>query len=172
MPPSILHRLQPDSKYHMKEVMEDIEGAMLFLSKCASTVVETEDLKTKTKWIGEVDIGLMTKIFAVPKTEEGLNLSEQKEKLKGTCAEFIVMKLVELLQLGKPPVHRNGLPLFPDNALLQLCDKKLSDPSFADKAKEAKESESSKDKSAVAEKLEPKVIRLNRKGMPISSHDT
>ena len=43
----------------------DIEAAMLALSKFASTVVEDEE--PRTRWIAEVEINLMTKVFAVPK---------------------------------------------------------------------------------------------------------
>ncbi len=79
MPPSIKERLDPMSKYTMHSLMFEIEGAMLYLSNCASTVVE--NVKKRTCWIGEVDIGLMVKVFAVPKSQPGVSVSDQENKL-------------------------------------------------------------------------------------------
>ena len=68
VPPSISHRLSGESKYGMYVFMLHLEAAMLALSKFASTVVE--DLKTKTRWIAEVEINPMTKVFAAPNSED------------------------------------------------------------------------------------------------------
>ena len=65
--PSISHRLCADSKYGMYEFMLSLELAMTALSNLASTVVEKTDLKSRTKWIAEVEINLMSKIFVVPR---------------------------------------------------------------------------------------------------------
>ena len=175
VPPSISIRVDAGSKYQMRRLMDEIEGAMLYLSKCASMVMEQGDVKTRTKWVGDVDIGLMTKVFAVPKKEEGLEVSEQEEKLKETCAGFIAVKLKELLGLGKPPWSRDMLPTRPEwNRLLARSDELMQDPQFAERneGKEAEESgKRGKDKSAVAEKLQPKLIKLDADGMPMSSHE-
>jgi hypothetical protein len=56
----------------MHAFMLSLELAMAALSKLASTVVEEKHLKSRTKWIAEVEINLISKVFAVPKkTEEG-----------------------------------------------------------------------------------------------------
>ena len=59
VPPSIKDRLERSGKLSMHKLMVEIEGAMLYLSNCASTVVE--NVRKRTCWIGEVDIGLMAK---------------------------------------------------------------------------------------------------------------
>ena len=46
-----------------------MEEVMITMSQCASAVAENE--RQRIKWIGEVDIGLVTKLLAVPKTQEG-----------------------------------------------------------------------------------------------------
>ena len=69
----------------------DLEAAMLALSKFVSTVVE--DLKSKTKWIAEVEINLMSKVFAVPKSEYGKTVQQQQDELCEQCAALIATKL-------------------------------------------------------------------------------
>ena len=48
---------------------------LMLMSKCALTVVGTEDVKKRALWIinelGEVDIGIMKKIFAAPREGHG-----------------------------------------------------------------------------------------------------
>ena len=184
LPPNIQHRLQKDSKYKMSKLMEDIEDALCFLSKRASTVVGGKNLKQKTKWIGEVDIGIITKICAVPKSVEvggrQLRVSEQEVNLELECAEFIATKLLQLhdFKIG----NQEQLALqsrVPGNQLLGLCVKKLNTPDFVTTAKEAsakaKEDKGltgQKDKSTVVEELVPKVIAMDTDGKPTSSHET
>ena len=55
LPPSISHRLDAESKYEMYEFMLSLELAMAALSKLASKVVENQDLKSRAKWIAEVE---------------------------------------------------------------------------------------------------------------------
>ena len=74
--------------------MIEIEAAMLDLSKFVSTVVE--DLKSKTKFIAEVEINLMTKVFAVQKIEEGKTVHQQQDQLFEQCAALIATKLIDL----------------------------------------------------------------------------
>ena len=113
MPPSISHRLSEESKIGMYEFMMSVELAMVELSKLASTVVEGKErskFKSRTKWIAEVEIGIMSKIFAVPKrVEEGKTLKEQETELCNQCAFFIASKLLDLLKLGKPGLDRGAL---------------------------------------------------------------
>ena len=71
----------------MIDFMMQLEEAMLELSKIASTVVE--DLKSKTKWIAEVEINLVSKIVAVPKTEADKTVKVQEAELLTECAKLI-----------------------------------------------------------------------------------
>ena len=51
--------------------MMPVELVMVNLGKFASTVVAGEEIvKSKTKWIAEVELNLMSKRFAVPKREK------------------------------------------------------------------------------------------------------
>ena len=90
----------------MINLMEDIEDASCFLSKCASTVVGETNVKKKTKWVGEVDIGIIAKICATPKSMDGVRVSEQERKLQCECAEFIASKLLELIGFDTDGVAR------------------------------------------------------------------
>ena len=83
--------------------MMDLEAAMLALSKFVSTVVE--DLKSKTKWIAEVEINLMSNIFAVPTLEDGKTVQQQTDELCEQCAALIATKLLDLAKLGKPDLY-------------------------------------------------------------------
>ena len=78
VPPSISHRLSGE-KYGMPDFMSQLEAAMLALSKFASTVVE--DLKARTRRIAEVEINLMSKVIAVPKSEDGKTVLQQEKEL-------------------------------------------------------------------------------------------
>ena len=95
VPPSISHILSRDSKFGMYDFIFQVEMAMGFLSKTASTVVE--ELKAKTKWIAEVEINIMAKIFAVSKFMEGKTVLEQVTELSQQCATLIAVKFLELL---------------------------------------------------------------------------
>ena len=106
----------------MYEFMMSVELAMVELSKLASRVVEEKErtkCRTRTRWIAEVEIGIMSKIFAVPKrVEEGKTLKEQETELCKQCAVFIASKLLDLLKLGKPGLDRADLPVFPKSSQL------------------------------------------------------
>ena len=173
LPPTIQHRLQKDSKYKMINLMEDIEDALCFLSKYASTVVGETNVKKKTKWVGEVDIGIVAKICATPKSMDGVRVSEQECKLECECAEFIASKLFELIGFDTDGVGKLSLQRrVPGNKLLGICLEKMMTPDFVTKAKEGKVRTGQKDKSTVVEELVPKVIRMDSDGKPTSSHDT
>jgi len=174
LPPSTMHRLDRRSKTNTCQTMENVEECFVFLRKAASTVVEKMDLKansihrTKTKWIGEVDIGLAGKIFAVPRTEIDLNTSEQETELQKKCADFIALKLRELLDMSKKTV--DDFPTFPMNELLALAKDRLLDPVTIRKFKEASQSQTSKEASAVAELLVPRIMEMDADGVPVSQH--
>ena len=43
-------------------------------------MVEASDTKKKTKWVSELEIGIVAKVFAVlKKDEDGLKVSEQEQ---------------------------------------------------------------------------------------------
>jgi len=156
----------------MHRFMLSVELAMVILSKLASTVVEGQDnLKTKTKWIAEVEANLMSKIFAVPKRAEGgKTVQEQEQELCEQCAAFIATKLMDLLKLGKPGLGLADLRGFPrESTLMCLVGKHLDDSAFCGSSSENKEG---KQNSVVTETLVPKVIKIDADGRPVSSHET
>ena len=127
MPPSISHRLSRESKHGMHDFMLDLEAVMLVLSKFVSTVVE--DLKSKTKWIAEVEINLMSKVFAVPKSEDGKTVQQQQDELCEQCAALIATKLLDLA--GHPGFKGNikAIPGQPSE-LLTRVQENVSNPAF------------------------------------------
>ena len=160
VPPSIAHRLTPKNKTAMIVLMDEVEESFRHLSKAISTVVDNSSSKKKTTWIGEVEIGVMSKIFAVPRQEESLSVNQQEAKLKTDLVSFITAKIKKLvegdaLKLAKfaPP---NG------NDLLNLCWRKLNEETnVGEKATVV----------AKAAPLVPKVIEYDTSGNPISSHE-
>ena len=95
MPPSIVFRFNRDNtaKGAMLDFMVEVEDALQYMTKCASMIMEPTATREKTLWIAEVDIGIMGKIFAAPKSEEGL-----KDRLRQECADLFVTELVALLK--------------------------------------------------------------------------
>ena len=99
--------------FAMTTLMQQLEKAFLYGSKVVSAVVEASDTKKKTKWVSELEIGIVAKVSAVPKKDEdGLKVSEQEQQLREGCAELMATKLVlliktdvsELEQLLPPPL--------------------------------------------------------------------
>ena len=163
LPPSISHRFVADSKHNMIHFMTQLEATMLQLSKIASTVVE--DRKSKVKWIAEVEIGVMSKVFAVPKTEAYKSVQEQEVELTKQCAELIATKLLTLLH--SPELKNKALPEFPDHiGLMNMVAEHMRDPDFITNPTSAS--------SVVTGKpvLAPKVIRMDEEGRPLSQHET
>ena len=175
MPPSIAHRLQDDRKYGMYELMLSVELAMSTLSDIASTVVDgsvgTDHERTKSRWIAEVEIGLVSKIFAVPKNEVGQTLETQEEELSEQCADFVATKMLELSKV-KPALTLDALRGFKNTTSLWIATwKRLEDPQFGRKAR-IRGNKGAKQNSVVAEALVPKVMLLDEKGRPIGEHET
>ena len=83
LPPSIVFRFNKDNtaKGAMFDFMVEVEDALQFMTKCASVVMGVTDSREKTLWIAEVDVGIMAKIFAAPKSEEGLKDRLHKENI-------------------------------------------------------------------------------------------
>ena len=108
MPPSISHRLSGQQKHGMRSFMVDLESAMLDLSKFVSAVVE--DPKHKKKWIAEVEVNLMSKVFAVQKGDGGKTVQQQQDELCEQCAALIATKL---LDLAGHPRFKGNIQAFP-----------------------------------------------------------
>ena len=152
----------------MPDFMKQVEAAMLALSKFASTVVE--DLKSKSKWIAEVETSLMTKIFAVPKSEDGKTVQQQEAELGEHCAAFIATKVLEVREYSGVKAGDVDLYKFPsDTKLLATIQAHLNDSSFQ---WIATTTGAKKQDSVVTEKLAPKVILMEEDGRPLSRHET
>ena len=110
--------------------MMDLEAAMLALSKFVSTVVE--DLKSKTKWAAEVEIKLMSDVFAVPRGDGGKTVQQQQDELCEQCAELIATKLLALF--NSPGVKEKPCPkLMSATELMEMVRAHMSDPEFEKK---------------------------------------
>ena len=141
--------------------MMDLEAAMLALSKFVSTVVE--DLKSKTKLIAEVEINLVSKIVAVPRTEADKTVKVQEAEVSKECAKLIASKLITL----RPPANLIEYPPHEkDTDLMKKVREHLDDPTFDGNAP------SERPKSVVTETLAPKVIKMDGDGRALSSHET
>ena len=85
LPPALGWRCNKESRYAMPLFFRECEEAMIMMSKCALAVAGSvgergrERERAKIKWIGEQDIGLVSKLIAVPKNEEGKTVGEQEE---------------------------------------------------------------------------------------------
>ena len=110
--------------------MLSVELAMAALSKLASTVVVNQALKSRTKWIAEVEFKLMGKHFAVPKKGGGGKaVQQQEDELCSQRAAFTASKLLGLAKMGKRDVYQVGmLGLKRDSALMRLVFERLDDP--------------------------------------------
>ena len=67
--PSIAHRLDSQSRFQMTKACKGIEESMIQGAKIATAVAGVE--RDKIRWIGEVDIALVSKLLAVPKYGAG-----------------------------------------------------------------------------------------------------
>ena len=85
LPPSIGRKLSFTHTCGMARFMVDLEAAMKNLNLLASTVVDDRDLRIK--WVAEVDIGLMSKVFSVSKLLAGWNIYQQELELCKQCPE-------------------------------------------------------------------------------------
>lgn len=161
LPPSIAHRLNPKSKQAMTDLMDEVEDSFRHLSRAISTVVDEAASKKKTTWIGEVEIGVMSKIFAVPRQEESLSVKQQETKLKTDLVSFVTAKIQKVLGDDTGKLAHFSPP--EDNDLLKLCWDKLH-----------KKTTEVGENAVVAAKdapLVPKVIEYDTSGNPISTHE-
>ena len=141
---------------------------MTWLSKFASTVVEGASLEVLSKtgrWIAEVDISNMSKIFATPRMSDQLTVSELEEELAHACGQLVASKLVALRNicgsLAQMPGDLQTLP-FPDNAIFASVKEALKTPK--------EETKTSVKPSTVVEALQPKAVTLDRDGKVTPTH--
>ena len=81
LPITIAHRF--GGIYSMVTLMREIEMTFGVLHRSVSTVVGNPDQEKETKWVSEAEIGVMTKVFAVPrKDDKGASVSEQEAALR------------------------------------------------------------------------------------------
>ena len=90
LPQSISHRFEPDGRFNMLVLMQDIDAILFWMTQCAKEVMKegADALKARTKWTAEVDVGTMNQILAVPKTKEGMTLRDQQKELAGNAMVF------------------------------------------------------------------------------------
>ena len=119
-PPNIAFRFNADAWYNLYMFLLDIEGALRAMRKYALTVVGTADVKKRASWIGEVDIGIMKKIFAAPKEGKGEGM---EVKLNEGCVKVLATKLLELFGGDKRSfAQRLGLFGIPqENGAMESC---------------------------------------------------
>ena len=122
--------------------MEALEIAMLWLSKHASAVA---DKKLMVQWVAEVEISLMSMIFAAPKfPTNGQTTREQETALTIACGEFIAGKLVDLVKLASQPLTVEHLKnmTYPQNDIFASVKTALENATIGkDKDKATKSSE-------------------------------
>ena len=108
--PNISHRFASASKHNMIDFMMQLEATMLELSKIVSTVVE--DRKSKVKWIAEVEISAMAKVFAAPKSEDGNTCKKPSSivrRLVPVSLQHRTQSLLRELWIDRP-IHRSIHP--------------------------------------------------------------
>ena len=182
MPPNIGFRLQDEGKHSMADLMMSTELAMAAPSEIASTVVDEsvgEDYERKrSRWVAEVEIGIVGRIFQVPKTEVGKTLADQEAELSATCAEFVASKMLELLKTRNPPLTLAYLLGIAANikekyysSFWQAIVKQLENPSLESKP-DISNGKHDKKKSRAEQTLVPKVLKLDADGRPIAGNET
>ena len=168
LPISISHRLTEKGGLSMLSLMREIEAAFLYLSKVVSTVVDASDVKQKTRWSSEAEIGIVAKVFATPKKDEdGKSVVEQEAKLREQCKDLIATKLVHLMRVDGSQYRQLPLPVPTDNAMLVKVQDSYLNDNFVQKVWHPDESTGG---GSVA--LVPKVITMDEHGLPTSAHDT
>ena len=155
-----MHRFQHHSRTMMLALMEALELAMNWLSKTASAVAESSSiLNKKIIWIAEVEINLMSMIFAAPKKVFGgcmRRVREQEKALATACGEFIAAKLVELGKLGNPAltVEYWQRMSYPANDIFESVKQALEKSTIGKDEAEAKD----KDKDNATTSFESTVV--------------
>ena len=165
----------------MHALIEDLDEILFWMSTCAKQLIKegAGALMARTKWIAAVDVGTMSRIFAVPKAKEGKTVREQGMELADDCAEFFAKKLIAL----KPIVP--SLSAVADENLAQhlIAIPEIGEMPNSDNdinvAAQIKARMAVKDVSAVAEEkpdekacLTPTAVKLDSAGRPSTEHAT
>ena len=96
--------------------MDDLERALTVISAVASTVVakslveEKDKEKSFGKWTADVEILLMSALFAFPKYTDNVEHTKQKKKVAEKCAVIIATQILELVKLGGTRVDSKHPP--------------------------------------------------------------
>ena len=138
MPTCINHRLVEGSKFEWCEVMEDLEHALTVISSFASLVVkqsavaEQGRLKAYVKWSADVEILLVSALFAFPRCTVKEDHTKQRTKVAEKCAEVIATQVLELLKLGPHTGDRSLLPSLDasNSEILTLVTAHIADMGF------------------------------------------
>ena len=139
MPLCIAHRLDETSKFEWCEVMNDLEYALTVISDVASDVVaksavaEKDRDKALAKWTADVEILLMSALFAYKKCTDANEHTKQKNQVEQQCAVIIATQILELLKLGPNEWTRSILPALEapqDSQILIIANKHIADVSF------------------------------------------
>ena len=99
LPPSISYRLSGKGSMSMLGVMRDIENAFDWLNKLASTVVEVNGPKKKTKWLSELGNGVVENCFAMRRLEAIGPVAGQVQTLQDDCTELMATKMLPLVSV-------------------------------------------------------------------------
>ena len=138
----------------MVTLMGEVEASLRILHKYCSMVMGNADMKRKAKWLAELDICLISKIFNTPKNEEGMTVAMQEVKLRDECASLIATKVAELQDKD---AARQADALKGENALVARVRDHLGNPRCEDKASE-------NPTSAVAV---PRIVAMDKDGKPV-----
>ena len=181
LPQSISHRLDKDSKFNMKIFMEDLDEVLCWMTKAAKVLIKegANALNARTKWIAEVDVGIMNRIYEVPKQKEGMTVADQQAELAEECAGFFAKKLVALkghvqslsaVADGDVAKFLAGVPeigQIPDQdtgvELAKKIQTHLEKPTDANSAVAAEGKEK--------QLLKPTALQMDASGRPISEHE-
>ena len=177
LPPNISGRFKDAGSQSMVKAMRDIEGAFSWFGKVATQVQEKIGREKAIKFVGGVEIDIMSKVFAVPKViEEGYStLSHEEMTLKMNCAQYLAKKLVKLLHECKENDKEKNekrliapLPIpFPsDNSILASANRHYDEPEFIHQVLSGAKTD---DKSTVVEDSVPRVAKLDSNGVPINT---
>ena len=133
----------------------------------ASMVMEGASVKVKeqkVRWVAEVDICIMSKIFATPRASGELTTVGQENALVTALGELVASKLFAFEKFcGKLTEKHGDLQswAFPDNVIFASVKQAFLT---------LKEESKTKRKSTVVEELQPKVATLNADGTVVSKH--
>ena len=139
--------------------------------------VGAEHERKRSRWVAELEIGIVGRIFQVPKTEVGKTLADQEAELSATCAAFVASKMQELPNMRNPALTLADILRIAANikekyssSFWQAIVKLLEDPSLESATDINGKQDKKKPKGDHT--LVPKVLKLDADGRPIAGHET